>query len=158
MPSDIYPYALNEISIQRLGASMLNVELSMDGVALPAYWSDGFLISTPTGSTAYSLSAGGPVVLPASKALIVTPVAPHNLNVRPLIVPSSTKFTLVPHSRDGRSFITLDNRSFEVKSGTVLEISISEYTIECVSLQNDSFIEALKEKLMWGEDRRNSLY
>lgn len=157
LPEGMYPYALNEISVHRTEASMLNVEVSIDGKALPAYWSDGLLISTPTGSTAYSLSAGGPVVMPESHVLLLTPIAPHNLNVRPLVLPNTSQCVLRVFSRSGKIAVSLDNRSFSVPEGTEMTVRLAEYTINYVCLHEEGFIKALQSKLMWGEDRRNNL-
>lgn len=148
-------YALNEITVHRSGAAMLAVDVTIDGVTLPAYWADGLIISTSSGSTAYSLSAGGPIVLPASKVLIVTPIAPHNMNVRPLVIPDSTVITLKVRSRDRDVIFTSDNRSVRVEEGTVLEISLAQFSLRRVRLNKSDFINALTEKLYWGEDVRN---
>lgn len=156
LPAGFDRFALNEITVQRTSASMLNIELELNGEKLPGYWSDGLLVSTPTGSTAYSLSIGGPVVMPSSKVLIVAPIAPHNLNVRPLIVPDNSRFVMTVHSRSSKALVSVDNRSFEVFSGEKIEVSLSDLAINYVCLRPGGFIEALTEKLMWGEDRRNS--
>lgn len=156
MPESFYPYALNEISLQRTDASMLNIRLEIDGTQWPSYWSDGLLISTPTGSTAYSLSVGGPVVMPSSNVLVVAPISPHNLNVRPLVVPEKSEFSLTVHTRAESALVTSDNRSFKVPSGEKLHVSISDYYINYVCLRRSRFIDALTEKLMWGKDRRNN--
>lgn len=156
MPDDFYPYAVNEISLQRQGASMLSIDISVNGKPLPTYWADGVVIATATGSTAYSLSVGGPIVLPSSKVLILAPIAPHNLNVRPLVVPDDSSFEMTFRSRDGKARVTLDNRSFDVLPSTVMKIEKGEYCYSHASLSDDSFINALRTKLLWGEDRRNS--
>lgn len=156
LPKDFYPYAVNEITLHRQGASMLSINLSVDGKPLPAYWADGIVIATATGSTAYSLSVGGPVVLPSSKVLIIAPIAPHNLNVRPLVVPDDSSFELTFDTRDGEARMTIDNRSFGVKAGARFSIVKGEYGFDYVALSDDNFISALKTKLFWGEDLRNS--
>lgn len=148
-------YALNEITVHRSGAAMLAVDVTIDGVNLPAYWADGLIISTSSGSTAYSLSAGGPIVLPASKVLIMTPIAPHNLNVRPLVVPDSARISLKVHSRDNDVIFTADNRSMRIEEGSELEISLAQFSLKRVRLNKSDFINALTEKLYWGEDVRN---
>lgn len=153
---DRWPYALNEFTVHRNGAAMLGVEASIDGVNLPTYWADGLIVSTSSGSTAYSLSSGGPIVLPESKVLIITPIAPHNLNVRPLIVPDSAVITLKMHSRDENVIFTADNRTASVPSDTVISISVAQFSLKRVRLNKSNFINALTEKLFWGEDVRNN--
>ena len=156
LPDDFYPFALNEVSLQRRGASMLSVEVSIDGRTLPTYWADGLVAATPTGSTAYNLSVGGPVVMPSSAVMVIAPIAPHNLNVRPLVVPMDAAVTLTFQSRERGALLTLDNRSCELPSGTTVQLSRGRYGLRYVSLSNDNFIHALRTKLFWGEDRRNA--
>lgn len=152
---DTRPYALNEFTVHRSGAAMLGVEVSLDGVQLPTYWADGLIVSTSSGSTAYSLSAGGPIVLPESKVLIISPIAPHNLNVRPLVVPDSTRISLRMHSRDESVIYTADNRTAVIPSGSEIGISVAQFSLKRVRLNRSNFIDALTEKLFWGEDVRN---
>ena len=152
---DGWPYALNEFTVHRSGAAMLGVEVTVDGVKLPTYWSDGLIVSTSSGSTAYSLSAGGPIALPESKVLIITPIAPHNLNVRPLVVPDTSVITLKVHSRDDNVIFTADNRTSLVSSGTEVSISVAQFSLRRIRLNKSNFIDALTEKLFWGEDVRN---
>lgn len=156
VPADVYPYAFNEISVQRRGASMLSIDVKVDGLALPTYWADGLVVATPTGSTAYNLSVGGPIVSPSSKVLILSPIASHNLNVRPLVFPAETQFEMVFRTRSEDAVITLDNRSFQVASGVSFRVRKAEYGFNYVSFSGNSFIDALRTKLLWGEDRRNS--
>lgn len=156
VPKGFYPYAVNEITLHRQGASMLSISISVDGKPLPTYWADGIVIATSTGSTAYSLSVGGPVALPSSKVLIIAPIAPHNLNVRPLVVPDDSSFTLNFDTRDREARLTLDNRSFPVEAGESFSIVKGEYGFRYAALSHDSFISALRTKLFWGEDLRNS--
>ncbi len=152
---DRWPYALNEFTVHRSGAAMLGVEVSVDGVVLPTYWSDGLIISTSSGSTAYSLSVGGPIVLPESKVLIISPIAPHNLNVRPLVIPDSSVIRLRMHSRDEKVIFTADNRTAGIPADSVMTISLAQFSLKRVRLNESSFIDALTEKLFWGEDVRN---
>lgn len=152
---DACPYALNEFTVHRSGAAMLGVEVSLDGVCLPIYWADGLIVSTSSGSTAYSLSAGGPIVLPESKVLIITPIAPHNLNVRPLIVPDNAEIRLRMHSRDDKVICTADNRTAVIPSDTEIVIGVAQFSLKRVRLNRSNFIDALTEKLFWGEDVRN---
>ena len=152
---DDFPCALNEIAVRRIGAAMLSVEVCVDGVTLPTYWGDGLVISTSSGSTAYSLSVGGPIVLPESKVLIIAPIAPHNLNVRPLVVPDTSVITLKMHSRDGYFEFSADNRTAEVSENTKMEVRMAQFSLKRVRLDKSNFIQALTEKLYWGEDVRN---
>ncbi len=152
---DGWPYALNEFTVHRSGAAMLGVEVTVDGFVLPTYWSDGLIVSTSSGSTAYSLSAGGPIVLPESKVLIITPIAPHNLNVRPLVVPDSSVITLNMNSRDEKITFTADNRTADIPADTAVEIRVAQFSLKRVRLNKSNFIDALTEKLFWGEDMRN---
>lgn len=153
---DSWPYALNEFTVHRSGAAMLGVEASVDGVNLPVYWADGLIVSTSSGSTAYSLSSGGPIVLPESKVLIITPIAPHNLNVRPLVVPDSAEICLRMHSRDEDVIFTADNRTARIPAHTTVTIRVAQFSLKRVRLKKSNFINALTEKLFWGEDVRNN--
>ena len=152
---DNWPYALNEFTVHRSGAAMLGVEVSVDGVQLPVYWADGLIVSTSSGSTAYSLSAGGPIVLPESRVLIISPIAPHNLNVRPLVVPDTAEVRLKMHSRDENVIFTADNRTASISSDSQIAIRVAQFSLERVRLNRSNFIDALTEKLFWGEDVRN---
>ena len=152
---DSWPYALNEVSVRRNGAAMLCVDVEIDGVCLPTYWADGLVISTSSGSTAYSLSVGGPIVLPDSKVLIISPIAPHNLNVRPLVIPDSSEIVLKISSRDGKFEFAADNRTCEVSEDVQVKVSVAQFSLKRVRLNSSNFINALTEKLFWGEDVRN---
>ena len=127
---NIYPYALNEITIHRAGPAMLGVDVSIDGNPLPTYWADGLLVATSSGSTAYSLSVGGPIVMPESKVLIVSPISPHNLNVRPLVVPDTSEITLSLRSREEKVFFTIDNRSMEVSTDLKMKVSMAQFSLK----------------------------
>lgn len=151
----MWDYALNEITVHRSGAAMLGVEVDLDGVKLPTYWADGLVISTSSGSTAYSLSVGGPIVLPDSKVLLISPIAPHNLNIRPLVVPDTSVIKLHMHSRDGKYALTADNRTVQVDENVEIEIKVAQFSLKRVRLNHTNFINALTEKLFWGEDVRN---
>lgn len=150
-------YALNEISVHRFGAAMLGVDLELDGVSLPTYWADGLLVATSSGSTAYSLSAGGPIVVPESKVLIITPIAPHNLNIRPIIVPNTSKINLKFSSRDTQIIFTADNRTVNLSASANVDIQLAQFSLKRLRLNNSNFINALTSKLHWGEDIRNKL-
>ena len=152
---DSWPYALNEFTVHRSGAAMLGVQASIDGVMLPTYWADGLIISTSSGSTAYSLSVGGPIVMPESKVIILSPIAPHNLNVRPLVVPDTSIIELSVHSRDGHFEFSADNRTIEVPETSKVSVKMAQFSLERVRLDKSNFIQALTDKLYWGEDVRN---
>lgn len=147
--------ALNEMTVHRSGSSMLSVQVTLNGICLPTYWADGLVVSTSSGSTAYSLSVGGPIVLPEAKVLIVSPIAPHNLNVRPLIVPDDSELVLKMTSRDGDFVFSTDNRSMKLSSGDTLYVKMAQFSLKRVRLNRSEFINALTQKLYWGEDIRN---
>lgn len=150
-----WPYAFNEFTVHRSGAAMLGVDVDVNGVSLPTYWADGLIVSTSSGSTAYSLSAGGPIVLPESKVLIITPIAPHNLNIRPLIVPDTAIVSFRVHSRDKKVLFTADTRTMEIDEDTLIRMGVAQFSLKRVRLNSSNFINALTEKLFWGEDARN---
>ena len=156
MPDHFYPFALNEVSLQRRGAGMLSVRVRIDGRELPAYWSDGLVVSTPTGSTAYNLSVGGPIVMPSSEVMVIAPIAPHNLNVRPLVVPMSSFVEMCFESRSGSALLAVDNRPFELAAGVTVSLARGRYGLRYATLSDNNFIGALRTKLLWGEDRRNT--
>lgn len=151
-----WPYTLNEVSVHRSGAALLGIDVAIDGHALPTYWADGLLVATSSGSTAYSLSVGGPICAPESKVLIISPIAPHNLNARPLVVPDTTSISVSMRSRDESVMLSMDNRNHLVPPSTVLGVKVAQFSLRRVRLKNTSFIKALTTKLFWGEDIRNS--
>ena len=148
-------YALNEITVHRNGPAVLGVDVCLDGKWLPTYWADGLIVSTSSGSTAYSLSVGGPIVLPQSKVLIVSPIAPHNLNIRPLVVPDNSEILLSMQSRDGKFVFTADNVTREYPEKYQIKVAVARFSLRRVQLNKSDFINALTEKLFWGEDVRN---
>lgn len=151
-----FNFAMNEITLQkRETSSMVTIHAYMDEVLMNMYWADGLIISTPTGSTAYSLSCGGPIVMPGSENLILTPIAPHNLNVRPLVVPNDKEILLRAESRDASIMLTLDSRSFPIKSGTKVRISKAPFCVNLINLPGQNFFNAIRNKLSWGMDKRN---
>ena len=154
--ADMWPFAFNEFTVHRTGSSILGVEVSVNGTRLPTYWADGLILSTSAGSTAYSLSVGGPIVMPGAKVLIITPIASHNLNIRPLIVPDDSVVRFKVHSRDGKAIFTADNRCVEIPDGTSVTMSMAQFSLKRVRLNSSNFINALTEKLFWGEDIRNN--
>ena len=151
-----WPYAMNEVSLHRDTPAMLGVDVKVNGSPLPTYWSDGLLVATSAGSTAYSLSAGGPICLPAASVRIITPVAPHNLNLRPLVVPKDASVELRGRSRSGSMILSLDNRSYRVPCGTAVRVGAAAFPLRRVSLGKSNFIDALKSRFFWGQDVRNT--
>lgn len=149
-------FALNEITITRKNtASMISVDTKLDSEFLTTYWSDGLIISTPTGSTGYSLSCGGPIISPSSKNIVLTPIAPHSLAVRPLVIPDQTHIELHIDSRADEVLMTLDSRMYTLPNKSKVVIQKSPYFIKTVRLKDQTFIKTLREKLLWGEDKRN---
>ena len=147
-------YALNEVSIQRLGATMISIEASIDGNKVSTYNGDGVIISTPTGSTAYSLSAGGPIVAPSCRSFLLTPLAPHNLTMRPIVMPDSSIVSLRINTRNNEALISADNRTFKIANDTLLTIKKAERYIRLAVPHNISFFDSLRNKMMWGVDIR----
>lgn len=151
-----YNYALNEISIQKSNpTTMLTINVSVDGEYLNSYWGDGIMIATPTGSTAYSLSCGGPIMAPNSKSLIITPIAPHNLTVRPIVVPDSSRISLSVEGRDTSFIIGLDSRTHVVTTDSTCEVRRASKTARIVRLPGNHFFTTIRRKLAWGLDLRN---
>ena len=150
-----WPYSLNEVCVHRTGAAILGIEVSIDGARLPVYWADGLLVATSSGSTAYSLSAGGPICSPDSRVLIVAPVAPHNLNVRPLVVPDSARISISLRSRDSAVQLSMNNRELLIAPDATLEVEVAQFSLNRVRLGRSNFFKALTTKLFWGEDIRN---
>ena len=151
-----FGYALNEVTINRKNTtSMLSIDANLDRKFLTTYWSDGLIIATPTGSTGYSLSSGGPIVSPSSKCLIVNPIAPHNINMRPLIVPEETTFKISVKGRGKTHLLSLDSRIFTLENGNDIYIKKAKFNAVTVQLDNTLFFDTLREKLFWGHDSRN---
>ncbi len=153
--SEPWHYALNEISVSRIGPSMLGIDVSLDGSALPTYWADGLLVATSSGSTAYSLSVGGPICMPDSKVFIVAPISPHNLNVRPLVVPVDTRIEISLRSRENWATFSMDNCSCSIPADTVISVGAAPVKLKRLCAGKSNFINALRTSLLWGEDLRN---
>ena len=136
-------------------SSMIRIDAFVDEEFLNTYWADGLIIATPTGSTGYSLSCNGPVILPASKSLVITPIAPHNLNARPMVIPDDTNIELEVDAREKKFLISLDSRIATVPIGTKIFIAKAPFTIKSMLPNNQSFLQTLRSKLLWGEDIRN---
>ena len=149
------PLALNEFSVQRRGAGMISVETCVNGQMVATYHGDGVIISTPTGSTAYSLSAGGPVVAPTCSCFVITPLAPHNLTMRPVVVPDTSVINLRIHARHADTFVTLDEIARPVVTGASFTVRRAEKPIFLAVPHNISFYDTLRNKMMWGIDIRS---
>jgi len=153
---DYLNFALNEVSVSRKNtASMITIETFLDDEYLTSYWADGLIIATPTGSTGYSLSCGGPIITPQAESFVLTPIAPHNLNARPLIIPDNTTIKFTVSGREDMFFLSLDSRITTIKSGTVISVEKSNFNLKMVEINQQTFIKTLREKLLWGQDTRN---
>ena len=147
--------ALNEISVSRKNTtSLITIDTKLDNQYLNTYWADGLIISTPTGSTGYSLSCGGPIIMPDSKNFVLTPIAPHNLNARPLVISDEKKIEISINGRESEYFVSADSKIFSVSIDSKLNISKAPHFLKMVEFEEDSYINTLREKLMWGKDRR----
>ena len=147
--------ALNEISVSRKNTtSLITIDTKLDNQYLNTYWADGLIISTPTGSTGYSLSCGGPIIMPDSKNFVLTPIAPHNLNARPLVISDEKKIEISINGRESEYFVSADSKIFSVSIDSKLNISKAPHVLKMIEFEDDSYINTLREKLMWGKDRR----
>ena len=148
-------YALNEITVQKKGSSMITIDTYLNDEFLNTYWTDGLIVSTPTGSTAYSISVGGPIVMPGSHNLILAPIASHNVTVRPIIIHDDLTITLRATSRQHQIQITADNRIIEINQPLEIKICTADFKLQMLKLPNNSFYATIRNKLMWGADKRN---
>lgn len=149
-------FALNEIAVSRKNTtSMITVETYLNDEFLTSYWSDGLIISTPTGSTGYSLSCGGPVITPDTTSFVLTPIAPHNLSARPLVIEDSTTIQLKVSGREDNYLVSLDSRIATLSNETIITLKKADFTINMIELNDESFLDTLRKKLLWGEDKRN---
>lgn len=149
-------FALNEITVtRRETTSMITVRTKMNGEFLNSFWADGLIISTPTGSTGYSLSCGGPIVHPENNTFIITPIAPHNLNVRPFIISDDSVLDLIIESRVNEYFLSLDSRNLPLSTDVELKIKKADFEILIVEPTDKSYLATLREKMFWGSDKRN---
>jgi NAD+ kinase len=149
-------FGLNEFAVLKQDtSSMITIHAYIDGEFLTSYWADGLIISTPTGSTGYSLSCGGPVVMPHSENLVITPVSPHNLNVRPLIVSDTCHIALEVESRSSYCMVSMDSRFNVVEAGIRMEVSKQQFMAKLIKFEGYSFVDTLRNKLNWGLDVRN---
>lgn len=148
-------FALNEVAAQRLEATMIKVVASVDNQIVAQYNGDGVILSSPTGSTAYSLSAGGPIVSPDCHCFLITPLAPHNFGMRPVVIPDTAEVVLTIHTRQGKAMLSIDNRTYSLSDGETITIRRAEEQILLVTPHNISFYETLHSKMMWDVDIRN---
>ncbi|MFT5244817.1 MAG: NAD+ kinase, partial [Psychroserpens sp.] len=149
-------FALNEIAVSRKNTtSMITVETHLNDEYLTSYWADGLIVSTPTGSTGYSLSCAGPVITPDANSFVLTPIAPHNLNARPLVIRDDTTIQLKVDGREDQHLMSLDSRIVTLSNATIITIKKAKFKIKMVELLDESFIDTLRQKMLWGEDKRN---
>ena len=149
-------FALNEVAVSKKDtSSMIRIDAFVDDEFLNTYWADGLVVSTPTGSTGYSLSCGGPIIMPGTNNIIITPNAPHNLNVRPIVIDDNSVVKLKVEDRDQLALVSLDSRSRAFDSDTELIIKKADFKIKLIQPQNNSFIATIRHKLMWGLDKRS---
>ncbi|MEP1094318.1 MAG: NAD kinase [Cyclobacteriaceae bacterium] len=150
------PYALNECAILRKDtSSMIMIKCYINGDFLNTYWADGLMVATPTGSTGYSLSCGGPLMMPDAKDFVITPVSPHNLNVRPLIVSDDSELTFKIETRNRSFLVSLDSRSETIENDVELKISKASFNAKIIRIEGNSFPDTIRNKLGWGFDKRN---
>ncbi|MDR1672143.1 MAG: NAD kinase [Bacteroidales bacterium] len=153
IPSEDFPYALNDVVVQKKMSGLITVHVRSNNDFLNSYWADGLIVATPTGSSAYSMSVGGPIVAPESHNFIISPIAPHNLTVRPLVIPDHAVLRLKIDTRSTSFSLSLDSRTFDCLPGSEIELKRASFTVKTV--KTASFYATLRNKLMWGEDKRN---
>ncbi len=149
-------FAMNEISVSRKDTtSMITIDTYLNDEFLNSYWADGLIIATPTGSTGYSMSCGGPILTPDVKSLVITPIAPHNLTARPLVIPDKTEIRLKVSGREENYLVSLDSRITSIKNESTLIIKKTPFKINMIEISGETFLKTLRNKLLWGEDKRN---
>ncbi len=149
-------FALNELTLHKKDtSSMVTVHASLDNKYLNSYWADGLIVSTPTGSTAYNLSCGGPIITPGCQVHILTPVAAHNLNVRPMVVPDHLPISLSVEGRDRSYLLSLDGNSKSIKQGENVIVTKAEFMINVIKFEDNNFLDTIRNKMFWGIDTRN---
>lgn len=152
----VFQYALNEIAVTKLdSSSMINIHTYINNEFLNTYWADGLIVATPTGSTAYSLSVGGPILTPDSENFVISPIAPHNLTVRPMVVPDHHSITLKVEGRGLHFLASIDSKSEPIYFTESLKIRKAPFKVKTIRLKDHSFFSTLRNKLMWGVDKRN---
>ncbi len=151
-----FNFALNEITVSKTDtSSMINISAYIGNELLNNYWADGLIVATPTGSTAYSLSVGGPIITPDSANFVITPLAPHNLTIRPIVVPDNSEITLKVEGRGTHFLSSLDFRSVTVELATIIKVRKAQFKLKTLQLPDQAFFNTIRNKLMWGIDRRN---
>jgi NAD+ kinase len=149
-------YGMNDLTVTRKdSASLMVLNVYIDGLFLSTFWADGLIIATPTGSTAYSLSCGGPILTPDSANFVLTPIAPHNLNVRPIVIPSSSKIRIIAGGREEQFLVSLDSRKSVIEPNQELLVEQADFQVNLVQLRDMNFYATIREKLKWGLDARN---
>lgn len=148
-------YALNDISIHPHGESINAVKVHANGEHLNTYWGDGLIVATPTGSTAYSLSCGGPILVPSANVMVLTPIASHSLTVRPIVLPTDNELKIKVESRSHRFILSVDSHRMAINDDVTLTVNRAPYTIQTIRLPNAGFYSVIREKLLWGLDKRN---
>jgi NAD+ kinase len=149
-------FALNELTVHKKdSSSMITIHTYIGDLYLNSYWADGLIVATPTGSTAYSLSCGGPIMVPGAQDYVITPIAPHNLNVRPIIVPDDRTIRLKIEGRGKEYLCSLDSRSVTIDSAVELIIKKAKFQLNVIQTENQNFLNTIRNKMMWGLDRRN---
>ena len=149
-------FALNELTVHKKdSSSMITIHTYIGDLYLNSYWADGLIVATPTGSTAYSLSCGGPIMVPGAQDYVITPIAPHNLNVRPVVVPDDRTIRLKIEGRGKEYLCSLDSRSVTIDSAVELTIKKANFQINVIQTENQNFLNTIRNKMMWGLDRRN---
>jgi NAD+ kinase len=149
-------FAINDITISKKDTnSMIVIHATVNDIVLNSYWADGLIISTPTGSTAYSLSCAGPILTPDSQNFIITPIAPHNLSVRPIVIPDNSVIKCTVDGRSRSFHLTLDSKTLTLKTGTEIIIEKEKFSVKLIHLPGDDFFQIIRDKLHWGSDIRN---
>lgn len=149
-------YAINEFTIHKKDSgAMINIDTYVDGVFLNSYFADGLIVATPTGSTAYSLSCGGPIMMPDSDNFIITPIAPHNLTVRPIVISNNKEVSFNVRGRSDTCIISLDSRNTEINTQTEIKVKKAEFRVNLINLEGQHFFSTLRNKMMWGIDQRH---
>ena len=149
-------FAMNEITVSRKDTtSMITIETYLNNEYLNSYWADGLIIATPTGSTGYSMSCGGPILTPEVNGFVITPIAPHNLNARPLVIPDDTEIKIKVSGREEKYLVSLDSRIATLDNNSELIIKKTPFKIKMIEISEETFLKTLRNKLLWGEDKRN---
>lgn len=151
-----FGYALNDMVIHKKDStSMITVHTYLNGEFMNTYWADGLIVATPTGSSAYSLSCGGPILIPKSSSFVITPIAPHNLSVRPVVIPDDTVLSFEVDGRVKSYLLSLDSRNCSIKKGTQIAVRKADFPFNLIRLSKENYLDSLRNKMMWGMDARN---